>query len=183
MEYYRIICDYENGFNNERLFFKDEIYGVPSINEIVSSKEEFHFICPYSKSHLLDMPSNCGNYFLVSEDLLQILMKYSKDIESKKVSIIDRNSTTTSNYYLIHIMNGVKALDKERSLYFEFQEQHRRECVISIDDCVLKGMKLKNRHFFRVEGLQDYYFVSDKLKKELEENNISGIDFKHVEVY
>lgn len=130
-----------------------------------------------------DYLSNDMGWFLVSEKLKNILNNLDIDIQYFEVDIFEKKeSVSKCKYYIANILTVVDALCLEESTYFE-TELDENEIIYSISRYAVYGEKLKNIDIFKLSNGQEIpIFVSEKFKKIIEDNKLTGLDFMEIEV-
>ncbi len=181
MKYYKISHDIEAGHNDENLWPVPVTHGMPTNPvAIMKDNERVDFVCPYPVDELTDFPNNAGIWLLVSLRLEKILLPYiKKSFLVTDSRIIHESTGSYREYRLLHGTVELNGIDKNKTLYCEFPEQHQVERVIR--NFELRKSKLAGHHLFRVKGLNGYYFVSEQLKQEIESEGISGMEFEEAD--
>lgn len=114
--------------------------------------------------------------FIINDKSMNILKKYNLNLQFLPVELFVKNNT---KYYWIHILSNIEGLDtinsKTRKIYdkyiVEIYEYVFNENIVGHDVFKL----ILNGH---VSATQ--IFVTDKFKKIIEENNITGLKFEKI---
>jgi hypothetical protein len=92
-----------------------------------------------------------------------------------------KDESEVLDLYLVNICNIVDALDLENSKY-SVHEIDENEKMISVQKYAIKGSMIKDIDIFRLKDHNMSIFISEKLKKAMEKNGITGCDYLEVKV-
>ena len=188
MRYYKLMFDYENIEGNV-VCSSDEMYGIDryaleqgKYYDNWDDRFIFHFD-PQQGGKWTDYLSTDLGWFVISMKFKEILDRIGitniQYIPIRIKNVIDDNVVV--GYFVANICSIIDALDLEHSDYSEF-ELDENEKVLSVRKYALKRNVIKELQIFRVEKSQMAIFVSEKVKEEVERNNITGCDFLEVKV-
>ena len=77
-------------------------------------------------------------------------------------------------------MTVIDALDLDNSKYDVFELDDEK--IISVEKYALKSSEIVNRHIFRLKDDTIPIFISETLKKVIEDNDFTGFEFLEVDV-
>jgi hypothetical protein len=180
--------DYENSEGNV-VCTSDEMYGIDRYGieqgryyDKWDDRFTFSFD-PEQGERWTDYLSTDLGWFVIStkfkETLDRIGITNIQYIPIRIKNVID--DSMVEGYSVANICSLIDALDLEHSDYSEF-ELDENEKVLSVRKYALKQNAIKELQIFRVEKSQMAIFVSEKVKEEVERNNITGCDFLEVKV-
>ena len=84
------------------------------------------------------------------------------------------------SYFVANIVTVIDALDLDNSKYDVFELDDEK--IISVEKYALKSSQIVNRHIFRLKDKTIPIFVSETLKKVIEDNKFTGFEFLEVDV-
>ena len=95
--------------------------------------------------------------------------------------MIDRFSgIEVDSYFVANIVTVIDALDLDNSKYDVFELDDEK--IISVEKYALKSSEIVNRHIFRLKDDTIPIFISETLKKVIEDNDFTGFEFLEVDV-
>lgn len=188
MKYYKLLYDYEHEDNSIFLeidektlsFDRYEVEkGIEFCDWNVDIKVNYD---NGNKRVITDYVPNDLSWFIVTDKLKSIIesMKNNK-VQYLPIRARSKDESEVLDLHLVNICNIVDALDLENSKY-SVHEIDENEKMISVQKYAIKGSVIKDIDLFR---LKDHYmsiFISEKLKKAMEKNGITGCDYLEVKV-
>ena len=97
------------------------------------------------------------------------------------VKVIDRvTKSEVDSYFVANIVNVIDALDLDNSKYDVFELDDEK--IISVEKYALKSNEIVNMQIFRLKDDTIPIFVSETLKKVIEDNDLIGFKFLEVDV-
>ena len=188
MKYYKMIYDYE----------KDDNYINCSIGDIVDTSEYITSngsyigewkvpVFQYNSAEgevMSDYIANVYRWLIVSDTFSKYINETTikSHIQYLPVKIVDTFSNEENNSYKVaNLLDLVDALDLEHSIYDVFELDDEK--IISVEKYALKAIEVQDFDIFRLKGDTIPIFVSEKIKKIVEENELSGFAFLEVAVY
>lgn len=130
-----------------------------------------------------DYLANDKGWFIVSERFKIMLQKMNSDIQFIEIGIYDINGLNTNKkYYIANIVKVVDALCLDKSEYFETYIEGKG-MIYSISKYGIYESKTDGADVFKLDNWQQIpIFVSEKFKKNIEEDNITGMSFREISV-
>ncbi len=170
-----IVCHYQNDYG-----LQQNIFNVGRFYEKWDGKFEFY----YDKAEgyvPTDYVANDKGWFVVSKKLQNILRDMNTEIQFLPVRIIEKNSNTIlENYYIANIIRVVDALCLDKSDYFE-TEIPGIGIIYTVSKYGIYSEKTKDSDIFKLSNRQEIpIFVSEKFKKVMETENITGICLREI---
>lgn len=180
MKYYKLSMDMERE-NDIVCYYKND-FEIPQNTFVVGKPyegEERMFEFYYRKQEgeiLTDYLANDKGWFLVSKNLYNILKVMNTEIQFYPAQIKEKNMEKTINdYYIANIIRVVDALCLENSDYFE-TEIPSMGVIYTVSKYGIYAEKTKNSDVFKLSNRQEIpIFVSERFKKKIETENITGI--------
>lgn len=122
-------------------------------------------------------------WFVVSNRLQSILQKLNTEIQYLPVRIVEENSNENlEEYYIANITRVVDALCLEKSLYFE-TEIPSIGTIYTVSKYCIYDERTENSDIFKLANRQEIpIFVSERFKKIIEEEKITGICLQEIKV-
>lgn len=172
-----IVCHYQNDFG-----IQQNMFNVGRFYEGWEGNFEFY----YDKKEgnvLTDYIANDKGWFVVSNRLKNILKIMNTEIQFLPVRIVEKNSNEVlEDYYIANIIRVVDALCLEKSDYFETKIPSRGT-IYTVSKYCIYDEKTENSDIFKLANRQEIpIFVSERFKKIMEEENITGICLREVKV-
>ncbi len=172
MSYYKVL--YHNEYAKRNCVFGIvESFPEPYDEYLLSDNEEFPYsmidncIFKIRNGIFADKQMSVYPWRFVSEKLKSILDEFNKSehIYFHPVKIIDDNTKIAKLYYILHFK---KTIDFEES-----------------DSTLLEATKEINKFPFQAfsDSITGTFFVSDQVKRVIEEENITGIDFDKLKTF
>lgn len=188
MKYYKLIYEYENdkkyvNCNFANIQGMDE-YAVSSGNFISEWKP---IVFEYSGDEgdiMTDYIANIFRWLIVSNKFLLLVnnMGFSAKFQFLPVKLRDVCSNIENEFYgVLNILDIVDAFDLEHSKYDVFELDNER--IFLVEKYALRKGAVKGYDIFRLKNDTIPVFVSEKIKKIIEENQLLGFDFLEVDVY
>lgn len=185
MKYYKLSMDLERE-NDIVCYYKGD-FEIPQNTFIVGKsyegeREEFEFYYKEQEGEILtDYLANDKGWFLVSKKLYNILKGMNTEIQFYPIQIKEKNmGETISDYYIANIIRVVDALCLENSDYFK-TEIPGGDVVYTVSKYGIYAEKTRNSDVFKLSKRQEIpIFVSERFKKAIEAENITGICLKEI---
>ncbi len=188
MKYYKLLYDYEHEDNSIFLEIDEKTlsfdrYEAEKGIEFSDWNADIKVNYDIGNERVItDYVLNDLSWFIVTDKLKCIIesMKNNK-VQYLPIRAISKDGLEVLDLYLVNICNIVDALDLENSKY-SVHEIDENEKMISVQKYTIKGSEIKDIDLFR---LKDHYmsiFISEKLKKAMDKNGITGCDYLEVKV-
>lgn len=188
MKYYRLLYDYENDIDFIGCL-SQELYGVDQYDV-----EQGKYISYWDERITLAYDPNEGDkatdYLDNDLDWLIVSSKFKKILEEADITTIQYlkikiknklDNNPLNGYFVGNICNIVEALDFENSKY-DFFDIDENEKMLAVERYVLKRSKVEDMNIFKISEDNMANFVSEKVKKLIEDNNLTGFRFLEVKV-
>lgn len=186
MRYYKLIYDYEQDDN----YVNCDVASIGNMNEYITiSGEEIkqwdEVVFEYDSKEgnvLTDYLANLYRWFIVSENFSNKTQKIlESQVQFLPIKVIDRFSGIQVNsYFAANIVTVIDALDLDNSKYDVFELDDEK--IISVEKYALKSSEIVNSHIFRLKNDTIPIFISETLKKVIEDNEFTGFEFLEVDV-
>lgn len=186
MRYFKLIYDYEKDDN----YVNCDIANIGNMNKYItiSGKEIEQWgnvVFEYNSEEeniLTDYLANLYRWFVVSDDFRQLTQNIIENqVQYLPVKVIDRfTNSEVDSYFVANIVTIVDALDLENSKYDVFELDDEK--IISVEKYALRGNEIVGKHIFRLKDDTIPIFVSETLKKAIEDNDFIGFEFLEVDV-
>lgn len=172
-----IICHYENDYG-----IQQNVLNSGKYFEEWDNKFEF-FYRSEEGDVWTDYLANDKGWFLVSDKLKKILEKLNTSIQFLSTNVKESgNEKINRKYYIANIVKVVDALCLDKSQYFE-TEIEGLGTIYTVSKYGIYAKKTEEADVFKLANRQQIpIFVSEKFKKIIEEENITGISFKEINV-
>lgn len=130
-----------------------------------------------------DYLANDLNWFIISRVFKETLEKNNiTGLQYLSVNLLNEATReTTKEYYLANVYNLIDALDLTNSKYSSFKNTDGSN-LISVSVYTLKNDMVKDIDIFRLKNSNIPIFISDRLRKIIRNNKITGCDFLQVKV-
>ena len=205
MKYYELVYDHDGDDKKNNIYImalfpniQEDIdrYDIDIKNKFITNwdiNNEFGYD-PKDGYMYSDCLANVYSWMIVSEKSKNIFDKYihSNNLQLLPIKIKNIVNEQKTNYFVLHVMDVIDALDLEHSDYFEIQldeygyeyEEEDEEKIRLIDaKYALKKDIIKGHHKFKVKKDNIRIFVSEEIKNEIEKNNLVGFCFWEVMTY
>lgn len=187
MKYYKMIYDYEKDDN----YINCSIGNIVDMSEYVTSNgsyiEEWKVpVFQYNSTEgdvMSDYIANVYRWLIVSDTFSKYINETTvkSHIQYLPVKILDTfGNEENKSYKVANLLDLVDALDLEHSTYDVFELEDEK--IISVEKYALKATEVQEFDIFRLKGDTIPIFVSEKVKKIIEENTLSGFAFLEVAV-
>ena len=186
MRYFKLIYDYEQDDN----YVNCDVASIDNMNEYITiSGEEIkqwgEVVFEYDSTEgnvLTDYLANLYRWFVVSENFCNKTQKIlESQVQYLPIKVIDRfTGIQVDSYFVANIVTVIDALDLDNSKYDIFELDNEK--IISVEKYALKSSEIVNRHIFRLKDDTIPIFVSETLKKVIEDNDLTGFEFLEVDV-
>ena len=186
MRYYKLIYDYEQDDN----YANCDVASVGNMDEYITIsgkeiKQWGRVVFEYDSTEgnvLTDYLANPHRWFVVSENFCNKAQKILENqVQFLPVKVIDRFSgIEVDSYFVANIVTVIDALDLDNSKYDVFELDDEK--IISVGKYALKSSEIVNRHIFRLKDDTIPIFISETLKKVIEDNDFTGFEFLEVDV-
>lgn len=188
MKYYKLLYDHKNDIDFIGCL-SDELYGVDQYDveqgESISHWDERITLVynPNEGNRATDYLANDLGWLVVSSKLKKILEEADiTGIQYLPINVKNKlDNQELEGYLVANICNIVDALDFENSKYdlFDIDENEK---MLAVEKYVLKKDRVKDVNIFKIGEDNIPNFVSEKFKKIIEANNLTGFDFLEVKV-
>ena len=201
MKYYELVYDHDgddkkNNIYIMALFPNIHRYDIDIKNKFITNwdiNNEFGYD-PKDGYMYSDCLANVYSWMIVSEKSKNIFDKYihSNNLQLLPIKIKNIVNEQKTNYFVLHVMDVIDALDLEHSDYFEIQldeygyeyeEEDEEKIRLIVAKYALKKDIIKGHHIFKVKKDNIRIFVSEEIKNEIEKNNLVGFCFWEVMTY
>lgn len=203
MKYYELVYDHDGDDKKNNIYImalfpniQEDIdrYDIDIKNKFITNwdiNNEFGYD-PKDGYMYSDCLANVYSWMIVSEKSKNIFDKYihSNNLQLLPIKIKNIVSEQKTNYFVLHVMDVIDALDLEHSDYFEIQldeygyEYEDEEKIrLIVAKYALKKDIIKGHHIFKVKKDNIRIFVSEEIKNEIEKNNLVGFCFWEVMTY
>ena len=186
MRYYKLVYDYEQDDN----YVNCDVARIGNMNEyITSSGEEIkqwsEVVFEYDSTEgnvLTDYLANLYRWFVVSENFCNMTRKMLEgQVQYLPIGVIDRfTEIRVYSYSVANIVTLIDALDLNNSKYDVFELDGEK--IVFVEKYALKSSEIVNKHIFRLKNDTIPIFVSETLKKIIEDNKFTGFEFLEVDV-
>lgn len=187
MKYYDLIYDDEHNKNAILLEINEESLGFNRYDTemgIPFKKWNENIEINYSReknSYITDYIDNDLAWLLITERFKTVLEKYDLgNVQFLPVTAVSKDGSEEIRGYLLNICNIPDALNRKESKY----SVHKvgKEKWLSIQRYVLTESQIGPYDIFRIKD--DYFtvFVSERIKKAIKDNKITGCDFVEIKV-
>lgn len=187
MKYYKLIYDFENDNDYIGCTVSDKF----NINQYIVC--EGKKVDDWNDNTLLEFSSDEGdiesdylanNYgWLVFSENFKKKMDclIENDIQYLDIKIRNtKNQSELAGYKVVNVITVMDALDLENSKYDLFELDDEK--IMSIEKYALKKDRIVNSNIFKLKDDTIPTFVSEKFKKIVEENNLTGFQFLEIKV-
>ncbi len=158
--------------------------GVPLLHEL-SGSVTFDMDPDFPTDlRLLDNMRNIDKLAVTSKRLKEAIeAKQVTDVEYLPVSIIDhKGRTASSDCFVVHQLNSVDAIDRERSV-FEMSDIVPEDIDV-IQKLVLDPERIpRHRHMFRLKNFGELILVRRDLADALSQGGFTGLTWQEIETY
>ena len=205
MKYYELVYDHDGDDKKNNIYImalfpniQEDIdrYDIDIENEFITNwdiNNEFGYD-PKDGYMYSDCLANVYSWMIVSEKSKNIFDKYihSNNLQLLPIKIKNIVNEQKTNYFVLHVMDVIDALDLEHSDYFEIQldeygyeyeEEDEEKIRLIVAKYALKKDIIKGHHIFKVKKDNIRIFVSEEIKNEIEKNNLVGFCFWEVMTY
>lgn len=205
MKYYELVYDHDGDDKKNNIYImalfpniQEDIdrYDIDIKNKFITNwdiNNEFGYD-PKDGYMYSDCLANVYSWMIVSEKSKNIFDKYihSNNLQLLPIKIKNIVSEQKTNYFVLHVMDVIDALDLEHSDYFEIQldeygyeyeEEDEEKIRLIVAKYALKKDIIKGHHIFKVKKDNIRIFVSEEIKNEIEKNNLVGFCFWEVMTY
>lgn len=187
MKYYKLSMDVEKK-NGIICYLKNDV-GIKQNEFNIGKKYEnikkyFEFYYDKREGDIwTDYLANDNGWFVVSKRLKQLLCSLETDIQFIKVVITERCSNNVHyDYYIANVIKVVDALCLDKSDYFE-TEISGLGTIYTVSKYGIYSKKTEGADVFKLCNRQEIpIFVSERFRKVIEKNNITGISLSEIHV-
>lgn len=171
-----IICHYENDFG----IWQNELV----VGKVFKGWDgRFSFVYDKTEGYIAtDYLANDKGWFVVSEKLKLLMENMNTEIQFLPVKIVSKQDGEEMNYYIANIVKLVDALCLKESKYFEINIQ-KLGTIYTVSKYAIYENKTDNADIFKLSNRQEIpIFVSERFKKMLAANDITGISLREIKV-
>lgn len=186
MKYYKLTMDMERE-NDVICYDKRDIKVSQNIfvvgKKYVEKDDKFEFYYDKQEGKILtDYLANDRGWFIVSEKLKNILETINTKIQYIPVFIEEKeDGEIQEKYYIANIIRVVNALCLEKSDYFA-TEIPGKGVIYTVSKYGIYADKVEESDVFKLAEQIIPIFVSEKFKKTIENNKITGIYLREIQV-
>ena len=117
--------------------------------------------------------------FVVSSTMKSILEKLDKDyLQFKEIKLVNVRNHNSKKYFLVNILKNLDAIDFEKSQLTFYDNS---TVIDTVTKLVLDRQAIKDRNIFRLSSIRRHIVISEMLKNELENAQVTGAKFVPVE--
>lgn len=187
IKYYKLRYDMDKYENNGIMLFcntneiKDRyIVKDGKLIDNWDKKIKFYFKSN-NKDIITDYMDNIITWPIISEKCKNILCKFKIDgIQYLSVDIEDENhKCDLQNYYIMNIFNLIEAINLEKSNYVQYDIRDFKLFLFY----TLDRKKIQEYDIFRPKEKKMDIVVSEKVKKIIEDNELTGFSFDEIKVF
>jgi len=188
MKYYKLVYDYEH----------DDRYinciggNIGGMNEYIVSSGTYMtdweiFKLKYDSAEgdiMSDYAANVYGWLMISNTLCELLLKsdIKANLQFLPVELVDVSSgNINDSYKVVNILDVIDAIDLKHSKYDVFKLDSEK--IIMVEKFALKEEVVKDYDIFRLKNDTIPIFVSEKIKRLIKKNKLSGFVFREVPVY
>lgn len=186
MRYYKLIYDYEQDDD----YVNCDVANIGRMNQYITTSGKMieqwgEVVFEYDSEEgniLTDYLANLYRWFIVSKRFCEkTRWIIGNQVQYLPVKVRDRLAGLEVDSYLVaNIVTVIDALDLDNSKYDIFELDDEK--IISVEKYALKSDKIVNKHIFRLKDDTIPIFVSEELKKVIEDNGFIGFEFLEVDV-
>jgi len=150
---------------------------------VTNCKEPFVFRCDNKEKYNWgDCLDNDKGWFIVSKKLRDILQEMNTDVQYFDLNILDENDKEIEeSYYIANIIRVVDAICLDLSDYYETTLDD--EVIQIVSKYAVYEKKTEDSDVFKLDkGHFVPVFVSEKFKRRIEKEGITGLIFTDIEV-
>ncbi len=185
MKYYELSYDYEHNENAIRLEINEESLGFNRYDvvegivfdnwneniEIKYEKEKDGYITDYIDNNLV--------WLLVTEKFKAVLEQLDLgNVQFLPVKAVSKDGSEEIRGYLLNICNIPDALNRKESEYSVYRASGKK--WLSIQRYVLTESQIGPYEIFRIKDDLFSIFITEKIKKAIKDNKITGCDFVEI---
>ena len=186
MKFFELLFNYSK-YDDATCLETREMYGIDRYDLEKGNKinfpEKFMFYYNSRKSNkFIDYQGNDLGWLVVSNKLKDIFTAFNcNKIQFIPIKIKDEaTGTIRTDYFLVNIFNVITDLfDYENSKFVGIKPK-KNEPLKSVRFYAFKEKATDDLYIFKIKENTFPVFISGKVKKEIENNNIQGCDFKKV---
>lgn len=171
-----IVCHYECDYG-----IQQNVFNIGKFYDGITNLEFYYD----EKEGMLatDYLANDKGWFVVSDRLKKILENMNTEIQFLPIRIIEKSSNKKlSGYYIANIIRVVDALCLDKSEYFQ-TEIPGMGTIYTVSKYGIFSDKTDDSDVFKLSNRQEIpIFVSEKFKKAIECENITGICLREISV-
>lgn len=187
MKYYKLGIEVSNE-NDIVCHYKDDLgiqqYEFKTGHTFDRWDGSFKFYYDKSEGEVpTDYLANDMGWFVVSRKLKTIMETLSTNIEYFPVDIIElKSGDSLEGYYIANILTVVDALCLEESDYHKIQTKSVGT-IYNVRKYAIYENKVEYSDIFKLGNRQEIpIFVSEIFKKEIENNELTGMEFYEIKV-
>lgn len=185
MEYYKLIYDYEGDSQAGLIIINEENLGFNRYDVNLDIKLDIQKIyCTIEEENIsnYDYIANNLAWLIVSEKVKDIMEECNIGM-CEFIPVVDKENKNVIGY-LVQCLNVLYALDEKKSLcrktrYTSNGKEYER---ISVIKYAVDSEKLGDIDMFKLRESDIPYFVSQKLKDNIQNNKANGFDFMKIKV-
>lgn len=185
MRYYRLVYDFNHDreaimLNIDENSFEFDRYDVAKGKTIISWDGDITLTYDTEDGNIItDYLANNMAWFTITDRFRSLLAEYaSESVQFLPIKVKPlREDIGLELCYLANILTVIDALDLEHSVYSYIGEEKDRRLAVRI--YVLKGSRIPpDINIFRLGNSPFSIFISDRLRKAMRRNKMSGCQYR-----
>ena len=188
MKYYKLLYDYEH----DDEYINCTKGNIGNMNEYIVSSgtyiddwKNLKFEYDSTEGSIMsDYAANIYCWLLVSNTFCELLLKsdIKANLQFLPVELVDVFSGNIDDgYRVLNILDVIDAIDLKHSKYDVFKLDGEK--IIMVEKYALKEEVVKAYDIFRLKNDTIPIFVSEKIKKIIQKNKLSGFVLREVLIY
>lgn len=188
MKYYKLSMDMERkndiicNFEKKDINIQQNAFNIGKKYDVLNN--EICFLYDKSEGYIAtDYLANDKGWFIISSKLKKLVEILNSEIQFIPVKIIEKSEQKElKGYYIANIIRVVNALCLEESEYFE-TEIPGIGAIYTVSKYAIFENRINNSDVFKLSNRQEIpIFVSEKFKKLMENNIMTGMSLREIRV-
>jgi hypothetical protein len=133
------------------------------------------------KRRLPDVIQGPYTYIIVSEQLRELFLELEpKHVQFAPIEVF-HGAEKLAVYYFVQVLDNVDAIDWVKSKLESYPED--KYAITRVTKLVLDKGRLRDRHAFRIQGLDSRLAVSETFGKRANDAGMTGMRFTNVDAF